>query len=281
MAVTIVTDSGCDLTRGDAAGYGIEIVPVYVTFGSQRLRDGVDIDRAEFSRRIESGETPKTEPAGVDDFRAAFNRIVSKGNDVVAVTLSSQMSESFERATAAAASFGSRVRVVDSRGASGLESLLAIYAAERAKAGDGADAIGEKLSHDSMKTAAYFAVPDLSALGASGRLPKAVVALGSMLNVSLVLKINDRGAIAPAGQSRSYDKTRELMVEALVRTIEHSPSAWVAVSHAGDPDTARSMSEMIATKLGRAPVRVFIEETSLTIAANLGNRGVGIFAIVP
>lgn len=281
MGVTIVTDSGCDLAREDAARYGIEIVPVYVVFGTERLRDGVDIDRPQFARRVAAGEKPKTEPGTVDDFTAAFSRIVGSGNDVVAITLSSQISKSFEHAKAAAAAFGSRVHVVDSRAAGGLESLLAIYAAERAKAGDSASAIVAKLERDGMKTAAFFAVPDLTALGQTGRLPKAVVALGSMLNVSLVLKINEQGAIAPAGQSRSYEKTRELMVEALVRTIEHSPGAWVAISHAGDAETARSISQMITSKLGHPPVKEFMLETTLTIVANLGTAGVGIFAIVP
>lgn len=281
MGVTIVTDSGCDLSRQDAARNGIEIVPLYVVFGNERLRDGIDIDRAQFARRVASGEKPKTEPATSDDFKSVFERAVNAGNEVVAIIISSQISKSFENAKAAAASFGSKVFVFDSRAGSGLESLLAIYAAECAKAGNSATAIIEKLERVTQKMAAYFAVPDLTALGQSGRLPKAVVALGSMLNVSLVLKMNDQGAIAPAGQSRSYEKTRELMVEALVRTIEHSPGAWVAVSHAGDAETARSLLQMIATKLGHPPAREFVAETTLTIISNLGNSGVGIFAIVP
>lgn len=282
MGVSIVTDSGCDLTRQDAARFGIEIVPVYVVFGEERLRDGIEIDRAEFARRVAAGDKAKTEPASVDDFKSAFSHARNTGNDVIAITLSSQISKSFEHASAAAASFGSNVHVVDSRAGSGLESLLAIYASERAKAGDSAASIAAKLRDHSIKRAAYFAVPDLTALGQSGRLPKAVVALGSMLNVSLLLKMNEQGAIAPAGQSRSSDKTRELMVEALVRTIEHSPGAWVAVSYSdGDAQTAHAVLQMIATKLGHPPVKEFISETTLTITANLGNAGVGIFAIVP
>jgi DegV family protein with EDD domain len=281
LGVRIVTDSGCDLTKQDAVRYGIEIVPVYVTFGEERLRDGIDIDRVQFAHRIVGGEKPKTEPASVDDFKSVFARIVDARDEVVAITLSSQISKSFEHARTAAASFAGKVHVVDSRAASGLESLLVIYASERAKAGESASSIAAKLERNSVKTAAYFAVPDLTALGQSGRLPKAVVALGSMLNVSLVLKMNEQGAIAPAGQSRSYDKTLELMVESLVRTVEHSPGVWVAISHAGDAQTAQSISQMIATKLGHPPVKELISETTLTITANLGNAGVGIFAIVP
>ena len=279
MSVAIVTDSGSDLTREEASRYGIEIVPVYVVFGNDRLRDGVEIDRASFFRRVESGEKPTTDPATVEDFTSVFDRLVASGRDVVAITLSSQISKSYEHVQSAASAYGEKVRVVDSRGASGLESLLAVYAAERAAAGDPAAEIARKLS--SLKTAAFFAVPDLSALGQSGRLPKAVVALGSMLNVSLVLKMNDQGAIAPAGQSRSFDKTCELMVESVVRAIERSPGAWIAISYGGDAKVAKDLTRLLESKLGHPPVKEMLHETTLTIAANLGNSGVGIFAIVP
>lgn len=281
MAVTIVTDSGNDLTPSEANRYGIEVVPVYILFGSERLRDGVDIDRTTYYRRVEAGENVTTEPARSEDYQAVFNRLVGSGHDVVMIALSSQISKSFEHATAAAASFGDRVKVVDSRGASGLESLLAIYAAERAKAGESAAEIARKIDPATLKTAAYFSVPNMNALGKSGRLPKAVVALGSMLNVSLVLKMNEQGAIAPAGQSRSYDKTTELMVDAVVRTIAHAPNAWVAYSHVHAADTVTKLQKMVEEKLGHPPAKELIHESTLTIASHMGEGAIGVFAIVP
>jgi fatty acid kinase fatty acid binding subunit len=281
MGVTIVSDTGNDLTREEASRYGIEIVPIYILFGTERLRDGVDIDRATFYRRLAAGEAVTTEPASPQDYKTIFERAIAGGNDVVMISLSSQISKSFEHATAAAASFGGKVKVVDSRAAGGLETLLAIYAAERAKAGDGADEIVRKLDAKRLKTAAYFAVPNMTSLGKSGRLPKAVVALGSMLNVSLVLKMNEAGAIAPGGQSRSFDKTSEIMVDAVVRTIERSPGAWVAFSHVHAADTVAKLKKTLEEKLGHPPLKEFVHESTLTIATHMGEGGVGIFAIVP
>jgi DegV family protein with EDD domain len=103
VPVTIVTDSGNDLSKEEAARYGIEIVPVYIIFGQERSRDGVDIDRATFERRVAAGEKPRTEPASIDDFKHVFERITASGNEVVCITLSSQISKSFENASAAAA----------------------------------------------------------------------------------------------------------------------------------------------------------------------------------
>jgi DegV family protein with EDD domain len=281
MATTIVTDSGCDLSRSEGERLGIEIVPVWILFGEERFRDGIDIDRDRFFARMKAGEIPKTEPATREQFRETFARIVGAGNEAVMITLASQISQSYVLAGEAAKEFGGKVAVVDSRGASGLETLLALYGKELADAGASSSDIAKKIDPRGLKYAAYFAVPDLSTLGRSGRLPKAVVALGSMLNVSLVLKMNEQGAIGPAGQSFSFEKTCEIMVDAVVRAVERSPSARVAFGHIQNADTVETVRKMLEAKLGHPPAQELVHEGSLTVAAHMGPGAIGIFAIVP
>jgi DegV family protein with EDD domain len=281
MAVKVLTDSGSDFTREEASRLGVEIVPVYIIFGSERLRDGVDIDTATFNRRTGAGESAATEPATIDDYKAAFQRATSDGNEVVMISLSSSISKSYERAHEAAAGFGGKVFVVDSKGASGLECLLVQLAVERAAAGDSAEEIATSIAPAALKHSVFFAVPDMKSLEHSGRLPKAIIALGSMLNVSLMLKMNDAGAIAPAGQSFSFDKTCDMMVEAAVRTMERSPKARFAIAHVEAEETAAKLARLLEEKLGHPPAQEAIRESALTIAAHLGKGAVGIFGIVP
>ncbi len=48
MTIKIVTDSGSDITQKQAEQLGITVVPVYLRFGDEVYRDGVDIDSDEF-----------------------------------------------------------------------------------------------------------------------------------------------------------------------------------------------------------------------------------------
>ncbi len=281
MATVIVTDSGSDLPRDEAQRLGIEIVPVWIIFGEERFRDGIDIDRATFFARMKAGEHPRTEPPTPEQFREAFAKIVGAGNEAVMITLSSQISKAFEIASTVAKEFGDKVVVVDSRGASGMEALLAYYALELAKSGASAADIAKKIDPRTLKNVVYFAVPDVSMLSRSGRLPKAVAALGSILNVSLVLKMNDQGVIGPAGQSFSFDKTCEIMVDAVVRGVERSPSARVAFGHIGAAEMCEKLRQQLETKLGHRPAQEFVHEGTLTVAAHMGPGAIGIFAIVP
>jgi DegV family protein with EDD domain len=279
VAVRVLTDSGSDFTRDEASRLGIAIVPVYMLYGNEKLRDGIDIDVATFNRRAAAGEVPRTDPASVEDYAAAFEREVDSGSDVVMVAISSSISKSYERASQAAAKFPGKAFVVDSNGASGLECLLSQLAVERAIAGDSAEAIAKRLR--ATKRSIFFAVPDMKALERSGRMPKAIIALGSMLNVSLMLKMNDAGAIVPAGQSFSFDKTCDMMVEACVRAVDRLPQASFAIAHSDAKETADKLAAMLETKLGYPPPHLTIRESALTIAAHLGKGAAGIYGIVP
>jgi fatty acid-binding protein DegV len=52
MTVKIVTDSGSDITQEAAKKLGIMVIPVYLRFGDEVYRDGVDIDSDEFYRKL-------------------------------------------------------------------------------------------------------------------------------------------------------------------------------------------------------------------------------------
>ncbi|MGC2243969.1 MAG: DegV family protein [Candidatus Aquilonibacter sp.] len=281
MGVTVVTDSGSDLSRAEATSLGIEIVPVSILLGEDRFRDGIDIDRATFFTRVAAGEIPKTESPSQAQFHEVFARATGAGNDVVAIVLSSKISQSYANALAAAKEFGAHVHVVDSLGSAGAETLLSLYASELAKGGTSLAEIVKRVDPRALKSAAYFAMHDIATLGRSGRLPAAVVALGSLTNVRLVLKFNEEGVIVPAGQSFSFDKTCELMVEAVGRAIEHAPNVRVSFGHTQAEDAAVALKKMFQAKLGHAPAQEYTREASLTIATHQGVGALGIYAIVP
>ncbi len=48
----IVTDSAVDLPEEMFAQYGIERMPLLITFGTESLRSGIDIQPEEFYRRL-------------------------------------------------------------------------------------------------------------------------------------------------------------------------------------------------------------------------------------
>lgn len=85
--IVIVTETGCDLTKRDAIRYGIETVPMHVTFENKSLDDG-SFPVADIFRSFEkTGKLPKTSAANPRDYRAVFEKIWQEDNKTEVIHL--------------------------------------------------------------------------------------------------------------------------------------------------------------------------------------------------
>src|SRR5579862_621106 len=162
MAIAIITDSAADISPQQARDYGIEVVPLWVIFGEDRLRDGVDITRANFYERLAAvKDLPRSEPLDAAGFEAVFAKHVAAGDECVVPIVGSKLSKTYENALAGAAKFGSKVRVIDSSTLSGGQFLQAVAAAEMARAGASAGDIASALESAKAQQHGYQIMPTL------------------------------------------------------------------------------------------------------------------------
>ena len=96
----ILADATCDLNEDFQREYDIKIVNTHIVFP-----DGVDmpsflswdkISREQFYKELKSNPTAyTTSPANVEEFSAAFEKYASQGKDILAITISSGISGSY------------------------------------------------------------------------------------------------------------------------------------------------------------------------------------------
>ena len=134
--VAIVTDSAADLPADRAAAAGITIVPLEVTFGSERLLAGVDLTVDAFWQRMVAPDSPfpTTAAASPGQFQAAFEAAFAGGADaVVCVDVAEGLSATIKSARIARDLMADReIHVVNSRSASMGVGILAELGAEMA-----------------------------------------------------------------------------------------------------------------------------------------------------
>ena len=71
--VKLITDSTNDLNKELLAELDIEVIPLYVNFGVDSYKDGMDITTEELYKIVdEKGELPKTSAVSVADFIKVF-----------------------------------------------------------------------------------------------------------------------------------------------------------------------------------------------------------------
>jgi hypothetical protein len=106
----------------------MRLVPLYVLFDGEALRDHVDITPEAFYERLAASKTlPTTSQPTPADFLAAYEELAAAGFDRIwSLHLTSKLSGTFESAQRAAAQLGGdRVRLVDTETASLAVAMLA------------------------------------------------------------------------------------------------------------------------------------------------------------
>ena len=115
MSVQFIIDSAADYTLHEAQERWITLLPMTIIFGKEVYLDRVELTVEQFYEKlIESDRLPTTCQIPPASFSDAFSQAVAQGDTVVAVTISSKLSGTYQNAALAAQDFPGKVFVVDS-----------------------------------------------------------------------------------------------------------------------------------------------------------------------
>ena len=132
----IVIDSTADFPDAQERFSNWRVVPLYVNFGTESFKDGVDLTAAEFYERLRTTpELPTTSQPTPGDFLAAYEELGAYER-ILSLHIASNLSGTFQSAGTAAAQLGdARVRTIDSESASVAISMLALAIQRRLERG--------------------------------------------------------------------------------------------------------------------------------------------------
>jgi DegV family protein with EDD domain len=216
MAIQVITDSTSDIPQEIAKELGIRVVPIYVRFGDQLFRDGVDIHSDQLYKMLTASTRwyPATSQPTPEDFEAVYKEYCDKCDGIISIHISSKISGTYNSATLAKNIVGDKcpIEVIDSKFNSGGLALIVMHAARLANSVKNiatlAADVRECISHVHMF--GYFNTMKYLALG--GRLPKVIAAAANFINVKPLLTFRE-GEITRAGLVRSFARGTEKLFE--------------------------------------------------------------------
>lgn len=234
MATRIITDSASDLVCDRPE---VSVVPMTITFGTTTYRDGVDIDTRRFYELlIEGDDLPTTSMIAPGEWDAAFAAAVDAGDDVVCVTVSSELSGTHHSATMAAAAYPGRVFVVDSQNVTVGETVLVHRALQLLDEGRSAEQIAAQLEAEKGSVRLVALVDTLEYLKRGGRVSAASAAVGGLLSIKPVLAVRD-GRVEVIGKARGSKNGHNLLVKEIQDANGVDVSRPLALGYAGLDDT--------------------------------------------
>lgn len=277
MNVKIVADSACDVPEHLAAELGITIVPVYINIGEKSYREGVEISREEFYKKLPNYPTyPTTAAPAVGTFTAVYEELATQGaTDILSIHIASSLSATYNSARLGAESVSSAaVNIFDSEQITSGSGLLVLTAAEAAKAGKSVPEIVALLQERVSRTRVFGMIDTLDSLRRSGRANWAQFGLGTLLQIKPVMMIH-RGEVSVAAKIRTRKK-------ALAHTIELmqqlGPLERLAIIHVNDPDAAEELRQM-TQNLFNTQYPPMITGITPAIGTHLGLGAVGFACI--
>lgn len=209
--VKILVDSSSDFDENEAKEYGIEMVPMEITFGETTYLDGVNLSHKEFFEKlIESAELPKTSQINEFRFNEAFDKLTKNGDEVVAIVLSSKLSNTYNSAVKASKNFNNKVFVVDSLNACIGERVLIQYAVKLAKQNKSAKEIAEELNKKKQNIKVLAVLGTLKYLRKGGRISSIAAFTGELLSIKPVVAVIN-GEVKLVGKALGSKKGNNLL----------------------------------------------------------------------
>ncbi len=216
MPIRIVTDSASDVVPPHRQE--ITVLPMTVAFDGRPYQDGVDLTHRQFYELlIESDALPVTSQVSPAQFEDAFQAAVSAGETVVAVTLSSKLSGTWQSACLAAQKFPGQVFVVDSENATIGEWILVERAIQLLDQGLDAQGIANCLEKEKKSVRLVALLDTLEYLKRGGRISPATALVGGLLSVKPVVAVQE-GEVVVLGKARGSKNGNSLLVQEIQKT---------------------------------------------------------------
>lgn len=273
--VQVVTDSTSDLPQTLLNRYGIKVVPLTVSFGSESYEDGIDITPPQFLNKLQvARDLPKTSQPPSTRFAEAFSEALDAGMDVLCITISSDLSGTFNAARLAASEFDQdRVRVVDSRAATMQLGWIVVDAARAVEQGAGLQEAADRAANAISRANCFAVLQTLEYVYKGGRIGRASHMFGSALGVKPVLNFID-GVLTPVERVRTWKKA---LARAIDLAISTGNPTDIAILHSDNIGDAEASAEILRERYPDA--NIIIDWVGSTILTYAGPGAIGIITL--
>ena len=271
----IMTEASCELTPELAKRAGVEILPMSFTVDGQtyaHYTDWRELSFEDFYNKLRGGSVSTTAAVNVAELYRAMERHLKSGQDILFLCFSSGLSSTRDACAMAAeelrAQYPERViETIDTLSASIGQGLLVLLAGQRRLAGDTLQQTRDFVLNTRLHVAHWFTVQDLIYLRRGGRLSMASAAVGTMLQIKPILRVDEEGRLASADKARG----RKASMQSLLRHMEESalrPVKTVMIAHGNSPEDAQELSRQVQNRLH--PKETLIVPLGPVIGAHVG-----------
>lgn len=278
MGIKLVVDSSSEITQEESKKMGVYCLPLTVSFEEDMFRDGVDLSYDKFYDKLSEYESlPKTSQVTPYLYEEAFKEILSNGDIPVAITLSSEISGTYNSAILASNQFDEEIHIIDSLTTSCALKLIIKYALSIIDKYDDPVEFVNEIEKIKKKAKIFYLLDTLEYLYKGGRLSKFSALAGSILSIKPIISFDDSGKVVMVSKSRGWKKGISLLSDLVKESGEIDEKLGVILSYSGKDssivDSLKQKSEsLFSLDINAIPVT----QIGCTIGTHAGPGTIGI-----
>ncbi|MCH5192968.1 MAG: DegV family protein [Oscillospiraceae bacterium] len=280
--IGITTDCVCDLPEEYLEANDIDTVYFYITTETGRFRDGYEITSANVLEYLENGgEKAETNAPEPEEYKIFFEKALEKYDEIVHVSVSSQISLSCQNARAALKLMGEdgkKVTVIDSEHLSTGIGYMVIKAVEMRDSEKTAAEITNAAEDIKSKISTTFITLNADYLYRNGRVSKGVRNICSAFQLHPVLTVKNGNITLKAVRIGNYEKAIIRYVRGQLRHSSRIETKRLFITHAGCPVKMISQIKAESEKLCSFE-EIIVTKASATISSNCGTGTVGVLFV--
>ncbi len=276
-SIHIISQTGSDFPFDEAQRLGVELIPDIVRFGEIEYKDRVELDCAEFYKKLSAmQELPTSSHPSLGTFMQSFKRAAESGaSAIICILVTSRMSGSCSTALTAVnalkqGGFDVPVYVYDSEQCSHGTSQLIRLAAEMAAEGLDAASIIKRLDDFKPRSGFYFMLDSLKNARKGGRVGAIKALTADMLGIKPMLCF-EKGMCVDFAIARSFSEGIKRITDIVKREADFRRP--VTIFHAGAPEKAELICSHILAFEPGAIIRMEYVGPVIGIYAGPGASG--------
>lgn len=247
MKIAVVTDSGSGLTKQQADELGIFYLPLQIIIQDKMFLDGENITVEEIYEYLRNGEMPTTSMPPMGLVEELFTQLKEEGYEaVIAVPLSGGLSSTSSIMQAVAKEHDVKLHIIESYTTCNIQRYLAENAIKLVHQGLDLDTVCERLNASAADSGTLIIPDDLQHLKRGGRLTPLAAALGGLLKIKPILRLDRESE----GKVDVFDKVRTMskaQSKAISTFQEHGLTTeyTLTVLHSGAPQEGEKLKAMM------------------------------------
>ena len=274
----IVTDSCCDLPYTTLKEEEIDFVSMEIILNDDVFLDdaGETFEIEEFYNQLKNGALPSTSQVNVSKYVDFFTPYVKENIPVLYVCFSSGLSGSYQSALLAVEMIkedyqDAEIHVFDTLAASCGQGLMVLDAVQNKRDGLSLEENISWLEQEKMNYQHWCTVDDLNHLYHGGRITKGAAAVGELLKVKPIIKINEEGKLVVHQKVRTRKKALRYIADKVIKcleTLEDPSEQTVIITNVADVKAAETVKSIILEKV--QPKDILIYNLGPTISSHTG-----------